>query len=351
MTEPRLHPDGCPAVHHGEVDAASCLLLRRGHLANHADDRFTLSSATASSPVAGESVRVRATTDAVFPSSSGGPVGPVSVRRDITAIRNEMSERDFRILRSVAQHRFLTVRHIHQLHFHELSPRSGLRVTQRVLARLRRWRILGTLERRIGGLRAGSSGLVHYVDFVGAKLLRAEKGKPVRRRFTSPSHTFLTHTLAVAEIHITLVTAQLHGKLELLRSDVEAAAWRTYHGLGGALLTLRPDLYLETATSIGGEVISAWFYEHDLGTESIPTLIRKCREYESYRRSGIEQEHSDGAFPLVIWMLSASSEPRADERRSALAEAIKHDRQLDADLFRIIAPHQFVPLIQTGGIA
>ncbi|MGQ4615207.1 replication-relaxation family protein [Nocardia sp. R7R-8] len=247
------------------------------------------------------------------------------------------------------EYRFLTVRQLHDLHFHELSPSSGLRITQRALARLRQWRVLGTLERRIGGLRAGSSGLVHYVDVIGDKLLRAESGRTVRRRYTTPSRTFLDHTLAVAESRITLLTAQLHGRLEVLRADVETAAWRTYQGLGGALLTLRPDLYLETAGSVGGELVSTWFLERDMGSESIPTLVKKSREYEKYRSTGFEQEKSGGSFPLIVWCMTAARTVTAEQRRSELRERIERDTRLPAELFRVISPDQLIELVQKGG--
>ncbi|MBH0779385.1 replication-relaxation family protein [Nocardia bovistercoris] len=353
MTDlPAVPHEGCPAAQAlsgGDTDL--CELLRRSHFDDHLDRRIALSSTSASPPVDGQSGRTHATTDADFASSSSRPRRPASIRHDLTTISKEMSERDFAILRSVAEHRFLTVRMIHQLHFHELSPRSGLRITQRTLARLRRWRVLGTLERRIGGLRAGSGGLVHYVDLIGAKLLQIENGEPPKRRYTTPSTTFLSHTLAIAETHITLLTAQLQGRLELIRADIEAVAWRTYHGLGGALLTLRPDMYLETAAEIGGDLISSWFFEQDMGTESIPTLVRKSREYENYRRSGTEQDQAEGVFPLVIWSLTARTETKAEQRRLALVEAIERDQRLDGRLFRIIAPHQLIRLIQTGGTA
>ncbi|MGW5922334.1 replication-relaxation family protein [Nocardia fluminea] len=332
--------------------AAVCPLIRRHHLVHHADDHFALSSVAASSPVGGGSDRVRATTDAGFPSSSPrshGPGRPIRVRRDAAAVGAALSERDWAILRSVDQHRFLTVRQLHDLHFNELSPVSGLRITQRALARLRQWRVLGTLERRIGGLRAGSSGLVHYVDVIGDKLLRTETGRPVRRRYTAPSRTFLDHTLAVAESHIGLITAQLHGKLEVLRSEVETAAWRTYQGLGGALLTLRPDLYIETAGSVGGEMVSTWFLERDMGSESIPTLVKKSREYASYRSTGIEQEHSGGSFPLIVWCMTAARAATAEQRRDDLRSRIDRDSRLPAELFRIISPDQLIELVQRGG--
>jgi Replication-relaxation len=51
----------------------------------------------------------------------------------------------------------------------------------------------------------------------------------------------------------------------------------------------------------------SWFIEVDRGTESLPTLLRKCGRYEEYRRSGIEQRDRQ-VFPLVLWLL-------LDERR------------------------------------
>ena len=77
---------------------------------------------------------------------------------------------------------------------------------------------------------------------------------------------------------------------ELVECAVEPASWRRFTGLGGARLTLKPDLYAETASTSGSDLVHAWFIEVDLGTEGIPTLLKKCRDYEAYRRTGIEQD-------------------------------------------------------------
>ncbi|WP_306359825.1 replication-relaxation family protein [Nocardia sp. CC227C] len=269
--------------------------------------------------------------------------------RDLDALARALSERDWSILRSVAEHRFLTVPHIQVLHFGELPTASGLRSAQRVLARLRREGLVERLSRRVGGHRAGSSGIVYYVDQVGERLLRADRGTTARRRFHEPTQRFLDHQLAVAEAHVALVQAHREGQLELLRCDIEPTAWRTYVGIGGARLTLKPDLFAETAAPPGSEFVDAAFVEIDRGTESIPTLLRKCREYEAYRRQGIEQEQSDGAFPLVIWCIAANPEANAERRRTALREAIDRDRTLRADLFRVIAPDQLNAAMQKVG--
>lgn len=319
---------------------------------NRLADRFTSTHSTPFPLSSPHSPVVHATTDGAHAGTThpGGPSRAVSVRQDVWAIGDTLSERDWAILRSVSEHRFLTVNQIHALHFGELQPTSSLRIAQRVLVRLRSLRILGTLERRVGGVRAGSGGLVHYIDANGERLLRAESGKQMRRHMTDPTETFLKHTLAVAEAHVSLVTAHRQQRLELLTSQVEPAAWRPYTGLGGARLRLKPDLYAETAISADSEYEDAWFIEIDLGTESIPRLIKKCRDYEAYRRTGIEQERSEGTFPRIIWSLSAKDPDKAERRRDALREAIDRDRNLPSELFHIIAPHQLIDLIREGGV-
>ncbi|WP_280377958.1 replication-relaxation family protein [Nocardia wallacei] len=260
----------------------------------------------------------------------------------------QLSERDWSILRSVAEHRYLTVSHIHALHFGDMPPDSGLRTAQRVLARLRRERVLAAIKQRIGGHKAGSTATVHYVDEVGDRLLRQASARQSRRPFREPTERFLDHQLGIASAHVALVEADRDEHIELVRCAIEPAAWRTYLGLGGARLTLKPDLYAETASPPGSEYVDAAFIEVDMGTESIPTLLKKCREYEAYRRQGIEQDRSDGAFPFVVWSMSADTEAKAERRRTALREAIDRDSGLPSHLFRVIAPDQLIPVMQKG---
>jgi hypothetical protein len=230
-----------------------------------------------------------------------------------------------------------------------MPPASGLRTAQRVLARLRGDRLLGSLQQRVGGHQAGSNATVHYVDEVGDRLLRLESGRHTRRRFREPTQRFLDHQLGIAAAHVALVAAQQAGTLELLRCQIEPTSWRDYVSLAGGRLTLKPDLYAETVSPPGSEYVDAAFVEIDMGTESIPTLIRKCREYEAYRRSGTEQEASDGAFPFVIWSMAAKRPQDAQKRREALREAIDADRTLTVDIFRVIAPEQLTEVMQKGG--
>lgn len=267
--------------------------------------------------------------------------------KDVDAIADRLSERDRAILQSVAEHQFLTIRQVERIHFADHAPTSGARIARRTLARLREFRLLGTLERPIGGVRAGSAGLVHYVDVVGDQLLRGRSGRQARR-FYEPSPRFLNHRLAVADTHVSLVEANRQRRLELVDCVVEPASWRRYTGIGGARLTLRDDVYAEMAASPGSELVYAWFIEVDLGTESIPTLRKKCREYEAYRRTGIEQDRH-GAFPFVVWSVTHPHPAKAESRRLALREAIDADSQLTSELFHVVAPNQLIALLQKGG--
>jgi hypothetical protein len=154
--------------------------------------------------------------------------------------------------------------------------------------------------------------------------------------------------LAIADAHVALVQADRQGHFELVECAVEPASWRRFTGIGGARLTLKPDLYVETAATPDSELVHAWFVEVDLGNEGIQTLLKKCRDYESYRQTGIEQEQG-GGFPLVVWSVTHPEPTKAERRRLALRDAIDTDRSLPNELFRVIRPDQLVTPLQTGG--
>jgi hypothetical protein len=264
----------------------------------------------------------------------------------IDVIADRLSDRDRLMLRSVDDHQFLTARHIEALHFDSIAPDARGRITRRALARLRDLRVLDTLDRRIGGIRAGSHGFVYHVGVAGDRLLERPVRRSGRLRY-EPSARFLAHRLAVADAHVSLIEADRDGQIEIVDNAVEPATWRSFTGLGAARRTLKPDLFAETATA--DDVVRAWFIEIDLGTEHIPTLLTKCREYEAYRQTGIEQDRH-GAFPLVIWSLMHADPAKAERRRQALADAIAADRILPSALFRIVAPEGVLRLIRSGGV-
>ena len=257
-------------------------------------------------------------------------------RRALGQLREQLSERDVAVIESVREHRFLTARQIEQLHFVDHgSGQAGARVCRRVLARLSRDRLLTRLERRIGGIRAGSASFIYALGPVGSRLVDER-----RRRFTEPSALFLDHTLAVAETHVQLASAARGGRLALIKVDVEPVCWRRFTGSGGAPETLRPDLYVVTAS---GAFEDCWFLEIDRSTESPAAIARKCRAYEIYWRTGREQE-MHGTFPLVTWVA------QNHQRAQRIETVIGSTRNLKRELFRATTPERLVELI-VGGAA
>lgn len=284
----------------------------------------------------GERAATGATNTAALP-STGSHTGPRISNRRLADIRASLSDRDLAILASVERYRFLSARHLQALHFTDhASTESASRTCRRVLARLRGLRILGVLDRRIGGIRAGSEGLVYYVDTAGDRIQRDSTQTRTRRRFDEPSARFLDHTLAIADMAIAVMdAAKAHGA-EVVKIDPEHHATRTYQDGYGVPQVLRPDLYVELAASVGDDEVSAFFIEVDLGHESLPTLVGKSLAYEDYRATGSEQRQY-GGFPQVIWAMHAYRETTVLRRRKALGDAIERNNRTAASLYRILA--------------
>lgn len=257
-------------------------------------------------------------------------------RRQLATIASGLSTRDRQILQSVSGHRFLTTRQVQIFHFTDHATElAGARACRRVLERLHRLRLLARLERRVGGVRAGSASYVWCVGPVGDRLLQIASGEGARRRVHEPSVAFLDHTLAIADVHLELVGAQRGGALELVRVELEPNCWRTFVGSGGGREVLRPDLYVSTAS---GEFEDCRFVEVDLGTESLPTILRKCAQYEAYRRSGREQQRL-GTFPRVLWLVPSL------QRQAKLTGAIQSNRQLLAEMFVVAARNELLDVL------
>lgn len=252
-----------------------------------------------------------------------------------------LSERDLAVLDLIAQHRFLTTKQVHAYCFHtHTTNESGSRICRRVLLRLEQHGLLERPIRRVGGLQAGSASSVWMLSSMGQRLRNLRGGVGAVGRVREPGERFVQHYLAIADTHLALIEAERAKQLELVTLQIEPAAWRSYTGLGGSSEVLKPDLYAVTATS---EFEDHWFIEVDRATESIPTLIKQCRQYEAYRRTGSEQANV-GLFPLVLWVVP-------DERRVAkLRQALESARELDPELFRLTIPERLIPAITGGSV-
>lgn len=257
----------------------------------------------------------------------------------LVRLRRSLSERDLAVLASVAECRFLTARQLQRWHFpvgeDGHTAGSADRVARRVLSRHVRDRLLVRLERRIGGLRAGSAGYIYALGPVGHRVL--ERSEP-RRRFEEPSTRFLEHTLTIADVVVGLIEADRLGETELLECETEPHCWRPLGS--GSRERLKPDLRL---TLGAGDEELHWFVEVDLGTVHRPTVLKQCVAYATYYRTGREQ-HQVGTFPKVAWLTTP-------ERVETLRRSIERDARLPSQLFAVTALADWRSLLLGAGSA
>jgi hypothetical protein len=261
--------------------------------------------------------------------------------KDIAALLDRLSERDLAVLQSLRTHRLLTTAHIRRLHFTHghatLGAASG--ATMRVLTRLEGHGLIARLGRRIGGVRAGSSGITWQLASTGERLLRRLHGETKRRRYVEPSSDFVQHTLLKAELAIQLHEFHDQRDIELLELQTEPQCWRSFMSPHGTLEWLRPDLYAVTAS---GDYEDHWFLEADRATEHPPEVVRKAKIYQRYAATGAHQARH-GVFPAVAWVVPDTA------RQAALQAALSADKAVQPDLFRVVALEGFRALIIGDG--
>jgi Replication-relaxation len=263
------------------------------------------------------------------------PARPYVSARGLKQTRERLSERDLGVIRQVAELRLMSARQIQALHFPDVehdNEQAATRARQRVLERLTRERLLIRLERRIGGVRAGSAGFVLALGPVGQRVLAIDGP---RRRSYEPTLRFVDHTLAVAQLIVDVTVASRRGLLDLVDVQPEPRCWREFSDMGGRRL-LRPDAYVALGS---GEYELRWFIEVDRASESLPVIVRKCRLYADYYQSGKEQAAQGGVFPRVCWIVPDGS------RAERLRRTITQDRTLPEGLFVVTTSEQAVAVL------
>ncbi|OLR89555.1 replication-relaxation family protein [Actinokineospora bangkokensis] len=242
-----------------------------------------------------------------------------------------LSDRDVAILESLSCFRLLTTAQIRRLHFHDHANQGAASTAaMRVLDRLEARNLVARLKRRIGGVRAGSSGISWQLGAVGERLLRVRHGGTARRRYLEPSAAFADHTLAVADAAIELWELQRTGALDELTIETEPYNWRSFVGPLGTTEWLKPDLF---AITTSGDFEDHRFIEVDLATEHPPVVLRKAKAYQRYAATGAHQAQH-GLFPAVVWLVP-------DERRQrSLEYAFERDAAIQPELFRVITRDQ-----------
>jgi len=273
-------------------------------------------------------------------------------RSKLEHIARDISNRDVEILKATRDYRYLTTDQLRRLYFRDsISDIAALRSANRILAKLKGLDLLRPLTRRIGGVRAGSSSFVWALSPTGARLLDMQEcaENPKRKRFREPRPTFLEHTLGVAELSIRLmemgflntpkISKTPETAITLISQELEPTCWRIYTGIGGAVKTLKPDLYTITSA---GEYEDYTFWEVDLSTEAPSQVVRKCEQYIAYRNSGLEHRNNDGVFPSVVWLVPT------EKRKDSLKRHISEMRGGNTDIFTVITMDELYALVELG---
>jgi hypothetical protein len=209
-----------------------------------------------------------------------------------------------------------------------------------VLARLVVLGVLATLDRRIGGARAGSAGLVFAPGVAGQRLLPllgAEHASelPARaRRPWTPGNRFLKHSLDVSELGVRLREQERAGTLTVTRWAVEAAAAYP-NGFGG---WLKPDA---SVLLQAGDVEDSWVVELDRATESLPTLRYKLLAYVDVANAG--QLGPDGVIPRVLVAVSHEKSDVIEKRFMAIRELITSLPEPAIQLIHVVRFTEAVP--------
>lgn len=248
-----------------------------------------------------------------------------------------LGPRDQQLLLAAARLRLVTGGQLQRLVFAGPDASSqNARIARRALERLTTKGLLQRLDRRLGGLRAGSSSYVYAVTPTGAAAIGWSVG---RSRVRDPSLTFLGHQLAVAEVLVQLHEADFAGVFLDLDVQTEPSCWRPLDDGTGSIL--KPDLYA-LVTLVDHERLA--FIEVDNGTEHAAALKRKAALYAAHYASGHEQR-IEGVFPEVLWV--APDARRAEQLRDAFAHVrgaqLHHVLQTPDELIAHLAAKDIPP--------
>ncbi len=237
----------------------------------------------------------------------------------------------------VGRFRVMSGAQLQRLFWPEGSPQTRARLARHGLSRLCELGVLAPLARRVGGVRAGSSGRCFALGIAGQRLTARETYRQARAPYT-PGERYRAHTLAVAELYVELIEAERWGLAQVHAFDPEPACWRPYPGPWGARLTLKPDAYCKVGA---GDWAYSWLVERDMATESSVTIARKARRHLDYHRSGAELR-ARGVAPRVIWIVP-------DERRAEVISGVLEQLGGDARRLFVVAPAADALAALTGG--
>jgi hypothetical protein len=245
-------------------------------------------------------------------------------RGRLEQIRRTLSQRDWQLLGDLDRVRLLSAQQIQRLHVSDGSPLTQARRSRALTQRLHDLGLVTRLERRVGGVHAGSAGFIYGLATKGQRLVGGvgpAGGRRLRRPW-EPSTFFTDHILAVSELYVGLRELQAREQIDELAFQAEPACWRSWNGIGGERLIIKPDAFVRFGQ---GDYEFVFFVELDRSTQSSNVIRRKAQVYVDYYRSGIEQERR-GLFPRVLFVT-------LDERRSN--QIVETLGKLDPDTWQL----------------
>ncbi|MDO4902598.1 MAG: replication-relaxation family protein [bacterium] len=250
-----------------------------------------------------------------------------------------LTKQDVEVLNLLNRCRYATTRQLVELYFRQNKPKTATRRTNLLTKKLNNLGLIAHLNRRIGGVRAGSGSYVWHITHRGIKELRKvdESVKIRLKNRYEPSQNHLKHQLFVTQIFVELNTLHLEGKILLDTFSFEPKCWRSFATLFSSL-TLKPDAFAKLTV---GDFEEAYFFEADNATEHLGRIIAKCKQYIAYFNTGIEQRENE-IFPLVVWLVPD------DKRKLAVLNRIREDLDAYWELLEVVTLDEFSGFIEGG---
>ena len=247
------------------------------------------------------------------------------------AVLTDLPNRDQHILADLGRVRLLTGHHLERLFYSTLNGSNTKgSARRRSLNRLQHLHLVTTLDRRVGGERAGSAGLIYVLDTLGRRLVDERGTGGTRQRRPWPiGQLFVAHTLAISELYVRLREAERADHLQLLTFEAEPDAWHPT-----SLGMVKPDAHAVVAT---GRYEDHFWLEVDRGTESLPTLRRKLLAYVDVALAG--DRGPAGVLPRVLVTVES------ERRLSAVAELLNN---LPSPADRLIHVERFQSVFRGG---
>ena len=256
----------------------------------------------------------------------------------------ELSAKEEQLLKFLLKAKYTTTKQLARLYFTDsMSSSTALRRANLTTKKLNEKGYIRHLDRRIGGVRAGSGSFVWKINTKGMKYLKQKQMNLsiTRQNNYEPTWHHLEHTLAISEIYVQLTELKNKHSIQSIDSfQFEPNCWRGWLDNHAGRMILKPDCYIEISLD---NYLYNYFVEVDKNSESLTRIVNKSKQYIRYFNLNIEQKDT-GIFPLVLWVVPD------DKRKLAITRRIQEELQDYWELFQVIPLDDFKD-VMLGGIS